>query len=272
MGTRQTARAEAGRGVDIYFRDITIRYGRHTVLDGFSLHVLDGTITTLLGRNGCGKSSLLNLLFGIAEPAAGLVELGGRPLASFSREARARLLGYLPQSAHLPKTMTVRELVANGRYPYRHGSTPREDERFIAQALEDTDLGSMGERPLGSLSGGERQRARLALILCQSPQVLALDEPTTYLDLAYQLEILDLVQRLKEKRQLTVLMVLHDLNLAARYSDRVCLMADGRNLRTGPVDEVLAPDQIHHALGVVVDRRWDAEAGRPFFLARRMGA
>lgn len=253
----------------ISFQDITIRYGQHSVLDGFSLDVLDGAITTLLGRNGCGKSSLLNLLVEIVKPAAGLVELGGRPLTSLSRQERARMLGYLPQSAHLPKTMTVRELVANGRYPHRQSSTPEEDEHHLIQALSDTDLLSLQSRPLGSLSGGERQRARLALILCQSPQILALDEPTTYLDLAYQLEILDLVQQLKEKRQLTVLMVLHDLNLAARYSDRICLVAEGKNLQTGPVEDVLVPEQIKRALGVEVSRQWDAESGRPYFLAKR---
>jgi iron complex transport system ATP-binding protein len=218
--------------------------GRRAV-DGVTLEVPAGGCTALLGPNGSGKSTLLRLLLGTRTPQAGRVEFGGRPLASWPRAALAREVGVVPQSEEVPVPLTVRELVAMGRYPHL-GSWRREgegDRRAVEAALARCEVAELAGRPVSTLSGGERQRARIARALAQEPSVLALDEPTAALDVHHEMAIFELLRDLARSGT-TVLLVTHNLNLAARYADRLVLLDRGRVAAAGAPPEVLRRERI----------------------------
>jgi iron complex transport system ATP-binding protein len=218
-------------------------YGRDCVLDGVDFRIEPGTITALLGPNGCGKSTLLKVLGRLLAPRSGEVLIDGKEINSYDTSKLARKLAILSQFHHTPAELTVEELAGYGRYPYRRplaGLTAR-DREVVESVLEVTGLAGLRKRPVRNLSGGERQRVWMALALAQEPEILLLDEPTTFLDLAGQFEVAELICKLKAERGLTVLMVLHDVNLAARFADMLLLMKGGRICYAGVPQEVVTP-------------------------------
>lgn len=233
-------------------RDLVFRYpdAPRPAVDGVTLEIPAGGCTAVLGPNGSGKSTLLRLLLGTLAPAAGTVELGGRPLAGWTREALAREVGVVPQGEEAAFPMTVRELVGMGRYPHlgpwrREGAADRE---AVERALRRCDVAGVAGRAVGTLSGGERQRARLARALAQEPATLVLDEPTAALDVAHEMAIFELLRDLG-RAGTTVLLVTHHLNLAARYADRLVLMQRGAVVAVGAPAEVLRRDTVERVYG-----------------------
>ncbi|MBW4717773.1 ABC transporter ATP-binding protein [Saccharothrix sp. SC076] len=208
---------------------VHVRFGEHEVLKGVDLAVREGEWLSLLGRNGSGKTTLLRVLAGLLTPSSGRVLLDGGPLDRVPRRAVARRIALLPQSTPYVRGLTVRQFVRQGRYAARGplGMLGEVDDPRVREALRDTGVEQWADTPLERLSGGQRQRVRLALALAQDAPVLLLDEPTTYLDIRHQYEVLNLVRDLQRERGLTVVSVLHDLAQAARYSDRVVALLDG---------------------------------------------
>ncbi len=229
--------------------------GRREVLRGVDLALEAGELVALLGTNGSGKTTLLRCLAGTLTPSGGEISFDGRPLAGWRRDALARRVAVLPQQLELPDGFRVAELVAMGRAPHARrlfGSTA-EDERAIERALRDADAADLADRWLEELSGGERQRLLVAMALAQEPDLLLLDEPTLHLDLAHQVALLAAIRRLRDQRGLTVLAVLHDLNLAAAFAPRVAVLDEGRVVADGPPAEVLSTDLVRRVFGVQVD-------------------
>lgn len=245
--------------------------GGRRILDAISCRVREGRITALVGPNGSGKSSLMRLLVRLEKPATGRVLLSGQDVVTFKRREFARRLAFLPQDMQTPPALSVRELVGCGRHPHRstwRTETAR-DREIIEEAMSATDLADLSGRPVGALSGGERQRALIAMALAQETQILMLDEPTTYLDLRYQIQILELVRRLHDERGVTVCWVLHDLNEAALYSDDVIVLSKGRCVANGSPASVLTPDLIRDVFGVDVLRIAHPDDGGPVLLPSR---
>lgn len=220
---------------------VRLGYGDQVVVDSLDLEVLDGTTTVVIGPNGCGKSTLLRALGRLLKPAAGQVVLDGKRIDRTPTREVAKVLGLLPQAPVAPEGLTVADLVARGRHPhqawYRQWSS--DDETAVADALHRTGMLDLADRPIDELSGGQRQRAWISMALAQGTDLLLLDEPTTFLDLAHQVDVLDLVEHLHLHAGRTVVMVLHDLNLAARYAGRLVAMREGRIVAQGTPAEVL---------------------------------
>ena len=241
-------------------RDLVAGYplvggGRRDVLRGVELTLARGELVALLGTNGSGKTTLLRTFAGTLAPERGTVTFDGREIGSWRRDALARRIAVLPQQLELPAGFTVAELVAMGRAPHarRLFASTADDERAIARALIDADAADLADRAAEELSGGERQRLLVAMALAQEPDLLLLDEPTLHLDLAHQVALLAAIRRLRDQRGLTVLAVLHDLNLAAAFAPRVAVLDDGRVVADGPPAEVLSPDLVRRVFGVAVD-------------------
>ncbi|WP_107670449.1 ABC transporter ATP-binding protein [Cyanothece sp. BG0011] len=227
-------------------QNITLGYDNKTIITDLSLGILSGKITILIGANGCGKSTLLKGLARLLKPKQGSVYLDGKAISKLSSKQVAKTLGILPQNPSSPEGLTVKELVSQGRYPYQNWwqQWSKEDETFVNQALISTDLRSLADRPLNSLSGGQRQRAWIAMSLAQNTDILLLDEPTTFLDLAHQIEILDLLHELNQTAQKTLVIVLHDLNLASRYADYLVAMKQGKIYAQGTPEIVMTEEVI----------------------------
>ncbi|MGH3565639.1 MAG: ABC transporter ATP-binding protein [Pseudonocardia sp.] len=227
-------------------RDLQLAYGDNVVVDGLDLTVLDGTITAVIGPNGCGKSTLLRALGRLMPTRQGHVLLDGRRIDKMPTREVAKVLGVLPQAPIAPEGLTVADLVARGRHPhqawYRQWSS--DDEDAVAEALGWTGMTEFAERTIDALSGGQRQRVWISMALAQGTEVLLLDEPTTFLDLAHQVDVLDLVERLHHEAGRTVVMVLHDLSLAARYAGRLVAMKDGAIVASGTPHEVLTESML----------------------------
>jgi iron complex transport system ATP-binding protein len=221
--------------------DLRLAYGDRVVADALDLDVIEGTVTAVIGPNGCGKSTLLRALGRLLRPQHGSVLLDGKDIHRMSTKDVAKVLGLLPQSPQAPDGLTVADLVARGRHPhqswYRQWSS--DDEAAVAHALALTGIGDLAERAVDELSGGQRQRAWLSMSLAQGTDLLLLDEPTTYLDLSHQVDVLDLVRELHRSGGRTVVMVLHDLNLAARYADRLVAVRGGTVVADGAPADVL---------------------------------
>jgi iron complex transport system ATP-binding protein len=225
-----------------------------SVLRGLDLALAAGDLVALLGANGSGKTTLLRLLSGALIPDAGTVEVSGRSVRSWSRDALARRVAVLPQQLDLPDGFRVAELVEMGRAPHARrlfGSTA-DDERAIERALVDADALDLAERYPHELSGGERQRVLVAMALAQEPELLLLDEPTLHLDLGHQVSLLNSIRRLRAQRGLTVVAVLHDLNLAAAFAPRVVVLHEGRVAADGQPDEILDAGLVRRVFGVEV--------------------
>jgi len=237
--------------------DLSGGYGSRTVVRQVSFSVQQGEWLSIVGPNGSGKSTVLRLLSRVLIPQAGRVYLDGRDLhTQLTPQQVARQLALLPQQPRIPAGLTVRQLVSLGRSPHQPWwawQLMRADWQRVEWALEQTGLGSLALRRVETLSGGERQRAFLALALVQEPQVLLLDEPTTFLDLRHQLELLELLRRLQQEQGLTVITVLHDLNLAIRYSRRVALLGSGQLQALGSPLAVLTPSRVRQVFGLEVE-------------------
>jgi iron complex transport system ATP-binding protein len=235
-------------------RDLTCAYDGRAVLEDLCLATRPGQVLALVGPNGVGKSTLLRAMARLLRPQQGSVLLAERDLWHTSPQEVARRLALAPQSNGAGWPITVGEMVALARAPHRGWLLPltARDREAVQQALEQTGLMHLRDRRLTELSGGERQRAVLARVLAQEPQVLLLDEPTSHLDLKYQSQILGLVQELAHRRELTVVVSLHDLNLAALYADRLALLCEGQLLAVGSAAEVLTPARLSHVYGVEI--------------------
>jgi len=223
---------------------LTGGYGAKLILDGVECRVKSGSIVTLLGPNGCGKSTLLKMIGRILRPHFGEVLLDDKALSSFNTTDLARQLAILPQLHHAPGEVTVEELVAFGRFPHRKFgfTSSAHDKEVINRALALTRMEDLRKRPVGTLSGGERQRAWIAMTVAQEPKLLLLDEPTTFLDVCCQFEIIDMVKKLNRECGITVVMVLHDLNLAASCSNELIMMKDHKIRYSGAPAEVMTSD------------------------------
>ena len=233
-------------------RGLSVGYDRTPVIRDLDLTIEHGTVTTFLGANGCGKSTLLKALGRVLKPLAGEVLLDGRPIRKEPNRAVARQLAILPQSPLAPAGTSVLDLVMRGRNPHQSWARPwtAEDAAVAEDAIAATGLTEVAHRDVASLSGGQRQRAWIALVLAQRADTLLLDEPTTYLDLAHQLDVLRLVRRINREQGSTVVMVLHDLTLAARYSDRLVVLHDGGVVADGTPAQVLTPAVLAQAFGL----------------------
>jgi iron complex transport system ATP-binding protein len=233
--------------------------GRRPVLHDLDLTVARGEVGAVLGPNGSGKTTLLRLLTGQLRPDAGSVTFDGRAVGDWRRDALARRVAVLPQQLELPVGFRVAELVEMGRAPHAtrlFGSTA-DDEAAVHRALLDADALDLANRYADELSGGERQRVLVAMALAQEPELLLMDEPTLHLDLAHQVALLAAIRRLQRQRDLTVVAVLHDLNLAAEFAPRVVVLSDGRVAADGAPDDVLTPALVERAFGVRVSEAFD---------------
>jgi iron complex transport system ATP-binding protein len=231
---------------------LTLGYASNIVLDGVDVAIPDGQITALIGANGSGKSTLLRALGRVNSPHSGTVCLDGKSIATLSGREVARTLALLPQSPVSPEGLTVRQLCLFGRHPHR-GILSRvnaHDEDIVVHSLEATGLTELAERQLDQLSGGQRQRAWIAMALAQETPILLLDEPTTYLDIAHQFEVLELLRQLNRDRARTVVMVVHDLNHAAQYADNIVAVAGRRVFAHGTPSDVLTPSLIKAIFGI----------------------
>ena len=238
----------------LHLRDVTFAYGEFLVLSHVSLDLPTGSFAALIGANGAGKTTILNLACGSLRPSQGQVTLDGHDLSHMAPRQRARRIAMVPQSLNVPFAFTVRELVALGRTPYAHPlrGERRADRDAVDRALEVTDTARFADRGVLDLSGGERQRVIVALALAQEPDLLLLDEPTANLDIANQLAILDIIRELHRRDGLTVLAAIHDLNLAGLYFDRILAVDRGRIVADGPPRAVLVPEIIGAVYGTPV--------------------
>lgn len=225
----------------INIQDFTIGYNNKVIVKNFNLQVDKGDMLTIIGPNGSGKSTVLKAIGRLLKPMEGIIHLDGKLLWDMSNKDIAKEMACLSQHNSAPKDMTIRRIVGFGRNPHKawFESLNKEDEEIIDWALENTNLKHMENKKITSVSGGERQRTWLAMALAQKPKVLLLDEPTTYLDINNQIEILELVRQLNENLKLTVVMVLHDLNQAAKYSNRVLVLKNGEIQALGKPEEIL---------------------------------
>jgi len=231
---------------------LQLAYEDRTILHDMSVRIPQGRITALVGRNGCGKSTLLKSLARLLPPTEGHVYLDGKKIHTMSTREVAKQLAILPQSPTAPDGLTVEGLVRLGRYPHQNlfGKRGDEDDKMVAWALNATHLTEFRERPLTALSGGQRQRAWIAMALAQGTDLLLLDEPTTYLDMAHQLEVLELLEELNRTQGKTVVMVVHDLNHAARYAHHMMAIHKGTLAEEGAPGDILTPELLLRVFGV----------------------
>ncbi|MFD5050222.1 ABC transporter ATP-binding protein [Streptomyces tendae] len=248
-------------------RGITVGYGARSVIDGLDVAIPSGVITTIIGPNGCGKSTLLRTLSRLLRPTGGTVVLDGEDIAALKTREVAKKLGLLPQAPVAPEGLTVSDLVARGRHPHQSWlrQWSSDDADVVRRALAMTGVSDLADRPVDSLSGGQRQRVWISMTLAQGTDLLLLDEPTTYLDLAHAVDVLDLVDDLHESGR-TVVMVLHDLNLATRYSDNLVVMREGAILAQGHPRDVITADLLHEAFGLRAKVIDDPVGDRPLIV------
>jgi iron complex transport system ATP-binding protein len=250
---------------------VTLAYDESVVVRDLDLELTEGSFTAIVGPNGCGKSTLLRALGRLMRPTTGQVLLDGRAIARTPTREVAKVLGLLPQTPVAPDGLTVADLVARGRHP--HQSWLRQwsgdDESVVAEALAWTDMAELAGRPVDALSGGQRQRAWISMALAQGTDLLLLDEPTTYLDLSHQIDVLELVGRLHAERGRTVVVVLHDLNLAARYAQRLVAMKAGALVASGTPDEVLTEALLADVFDLEARVLADPVAGTPMVVPVR---
>jgi iron complex transport system ATP-binding protein len=248
--------------------DLDLSYETRRVVHGLSMEITRGRITTIVGANGCGKSTLLRGLARILKPASGTVLLDGESIHRLPTKLVAQRVGLLPQAPTAPDGLTVEDLVGRGRYPHQSlfQRWSLDDEAAVGAALNATGLDDLRDRPVDELSGGQRQRAWIAMALAQETPIMLLDEPTTYLDLAHQVEVLDLLADLNEYDGRTIVMVLHDVNQAARYSHEIVAMKDGRIVMTGTPRTIMNAAFLQHVFGLEAQVIADPTDGTPVCL------
>ena len=250
---------------------LTLAYGNTTILDAMSLTIPRGKITVLAGPNGCGKSTLLRAIRRLHRPSAGRIMLETTDISQLSARLLARQIGLLTQSPSAPEDMTVEELVRLGRYPHQSMLQPwsPDDTRALETAMAGTSVAHLRERHLGSLSGGQLQRAWIAMVLAQETEIVCLDEPVNHLDMSHQLDCLDLVRQLNSQFGRTIVLVLHDLNLAARYADQLVFLRDGGVVASGRPEELMVEDLIARVFDVDAMIITDPAYGRPLCIPLR---
>ena len=238
----------------IAVKQLSVTLGNRHILHDISVSIPMGKITTLIGPNGCGKSTLLRSMIGYISTPSECVTIFDKHLSSYSQNTLARQMAFLPQVPNMPKDMTVEELVYCGRYPYQNWwkNTAKEDREIVDNALSITKTDHLRHQLIPSLSGGERQRVWIAMALAQEPKLLVLDEPTTYLDINHQLEIMELLKRLNQEQGLTVLMVLHDLTQAVQYSDYMAVIKAGHLIAAGATKDITSDSLFKEVFSVDV--------------------
>lgn len=252
----------------LYAESLTVGYDDKVVIEDLSVSVPNHKISVIIGANGCGKSTLLKTFSRLLKPQRGNVLLDGKMIQDYHTKELAKTLGLLPQSPLVPEGITVIDLVSRGRYPYQKAlkGMSKADYAAVEEALEIMGIKDLAERCVDELSGGQRQRVWIAMALAQDTNVLLLDEPTTYLDIAYQVEILDLLVELNEKKGTTIVMILHDINLSARYADHLIAMNKGKIIAEGTPDEIVTKEimkKIYHLNCVVYE---DKLSGAPYIV------
>ncbi|MDR5701821.1 ABC transporter ATP-binding protein [Agromyces aerolatus] len=247
---------------------VTLGYDGRRVIEGLDVALPPGRITAIVGPNACGKSTLLRGLARLHPLEAGRVTLDGEDLTRMPRRDVARRVGVLPQSSIAPDGVRVADLVGRGRYPHQgwFGRHSSDDDAVVAEALAATGVADLADRPIDELSGGQRQRVWIAMVLAQKTDVVLLDEPTTFLDVTHQLELLDLLTSLNRERGTTVVMVLHELNLAARYADHLVVMSAGAIVAEGAPRDVLTSEIVQRAFGLSARVIPDPVSGSPMIV------
>lgn len=245
--------------------NLAVAYEDYLVVDDLDMEIPQGKITTIIGPNGCGKSTVLKAVGRILKPKNGMVYLNGDDIARLSTKEVAQKMAILPQSPQAPAGLTVGELVAYGRFPHQRGfgKLKPEDKKIIQWALEVTKLTELETTAVDNLSGGQRQRVWIAMALAQQTDLILLDEPTTYLDLAYQLEVLELLYKLNREQHCTIVMVLHDLNLAARFADYMIAIRSGDIIKHGTAEEVMTTDVLKETFRIDAEIIKDPRTDRP---------
>lgn len=255
----------------IVAENITLGYGQRTIIEDLSIKIPEGAFCSVIGPNGCGKSTLIKGLSRNLKIRCGAVTIQKKDLHSYDTKLLARKMAYVAQSPHVPEQFTVRELVGNGRFPHLGwlGRLSSQDQRAIDQAMERTEMTLLADRDLSALSGGERQRAWIAMALAQEADILLLDEPTTFLDIAHQFQTLEIIDSLQKQTHTTVLMVLHDLNQAARYSDLIFVMHEGMLVAQGAPKEVISEELLRKVFSIETRIMHDQVHDCPYFIPLR---
>lgn len=249
----------------IITKQLKIGYDGNIIVPSFDVEIHKAKITSIIGANGCGKSTVLKAIGRIIPSESGVVIINDTEITAMKNKDIAKQMAILPQTPVAPGTLTCRELVGYGRFPYQKGfgKLSKEDKQIVEWALDVTNMGDFCDREIASLSGGQRQRVWIAMALAQQTGIILLDEPTTYLDLAHQLEVLELLKKLNEGQKTTIVMVLHDLNLASRYSDYLLAMRDGQIELYGEPSEVMTKPMLAHCFGIDGDIVKDERSGKP---------
>jgi iron complex transport system ATP-binding protein len=257
----------------IHTESLTLSYGESIIINELDLQIPKGEITVFIGGNGCGKSTLLRSIARLLKPKSGSILLEGNAIAKLPTKEVAKQLAILPQGPVAPEGLTVLQLVKQGRFPYQSWlkQWSEADEKAVTDALEATGMTELAERPVDSLSGGQRQRAWIAMTLAQDTDIILLDEPTTYLDMTHQIEILDLLFELNEKEQRTVVMVLHDLNLACRYAHHLVAIKDKAIYAQGKPEDVISCQLVRDVFDVNCEVTQDPIFGTPLCIPHGKG-
>ncbi len=247
-------------------KNVNLGYKDSIVVSNASITLRENEITCLIGPNGCGKSTLLRGLSGIIPPHSGVITLDNKDLTLWQRKALARRVAVLPQNPTAPDDISLFQLVSHGRYPYQgfFGRASKADFQAIEWALEVTRIAPLSHRVFNTLSGGERQLGWIALALAQQSDILVLDEQTTFLDMGHQYEVMDLLARLNQEHQLTILMVLHDINQASQYSHRILAMSEGKIIADGSPSNVISKPLISKMFGIQTEIIGRHQAGKPY--------
>ncbi|CUP52972.1 MAG: ABC transporter ATP-binding protein [Clostridium baratii] len=246
-------------------KDLNISYGNLDIVKDLNLEIPKGKITTIIGANGCGKSTILKTLARIIKPKSGSIYINDKELNSQDSKELAKAMAVLPQSPQAPNGLTVEELISYGRFPHQKGfgKLKDEDKDIINWALEKTRILEFRDRPIEALSGGQRQRAWIAMALAQETDILLLDEPTTYLDLAHQLEVLKLLEELNKKEGRTIVMVIHELNNAARFADHMIGVKKGKIVCQGTAHEVMTKENLREIFNIDAEIVNEPKSGKP---------
>ena len=269
-GNTDADSCQDGRAARLNVEKLSVGYGKDLVIDDLSLSIPDGELTAIIGPNGCGKSTLLKAMARVLPARSGHVMLDGRAVHSIPTRDVAKVMALLPQGPVAPEGLRVGELVAQGRFPHQSliRQWSREDAAAVERAMQATDTAQFADRPVDALSGGQRQRVWIAMVLAQETPILLLDEPTTFLDLKVQVDLMTLLRRVAHDERRTLVVVLHELNVAAAFADRLVMMKDGAVAAKGPVGDVFTETNLAEVFGLDARVLTDPASGRPVCVPR----